>query len=151
MFEGYWWCFDVDCKVFCDGWYLIGDIGFFDEEGDLFVIGWVDDMIIIGGENVLLVEVESCLLLYWLVDEVVVVGLFDECWGKVVIVFIRWCDLFLMFEMLDEYCKYLGLVNFCCLCSYVFVCEILWLFVGKLLCCCFVVGEYEFEKFLINV
>ena len=47
-----------------DGWYFTGDTGYFDGDGDLFVTGRVDDMIITGGENVSPVEIESCLSLH---------------------------------------------------------------------------------------
>ena len=40
------------------------DTGHFDDDGDLFVTGRVDDMIITGGENVSPVEIESCLSLH---------------------------------------------------------------------------------------
>jgi 2-furoate---CoA ligase len=46
------------------GWYFTGDTGYFDRDGDLFVTGRVDDMIITGGENVSPVEIESCLSLH---------------------------------------------------------------------------------------
>ena len=61
----------------------------FDRDGDLFVTGRVDDMIITGGENVSPVEIESCLSLHVAVLEVAVVGLPDEKWGKVVTAFVK--------------------------------------------------------------
>ena len=42
-----------------DGWYFTGDTGYFDAEGDLFVTGRVDDMIISGGENFSPADIES--------------------------------------------------------------------------------------------
>ena len=63
-FEGYWRRPDADAKSLRDGWYFTGDTGFVDRDGDLFVTGRVDDMIITGGENVSPVEIESCLSLH---------------------------------------------------------------------------------------
>ena len=57
-FEGYWRRPEADAKALRDGWYFTGDTGFFDVDGDLFVTGRVDDMIITGGENVSPVEIE---------------------------------------------------------------------------------------------
>ena len=73
-FEGYWRRPDADAKALRDGWYFTGDTGYFDADGDLFVTGRVDDMIITGGENVSPVEIESCLSLHPAVSEVAVVG-----------------------------------------------------------------------------
>ena len=88
-FEGYWRRPDADAKSLRDGWYFTGDTGFVDRDGDLFVTGRVDDMIITGGENVSPVEIESCLSLHPAVSEVAVVGLADEKWGKVVAAFVK--------------------------------------------------------------
>ena len=88
-FEGYWRRPDADAKALRDGWYFTGDTGYFDADGDLFVTGRVDDMIITGGENVSPVEIESCLSLHQGVSEVAVVGLPDERWGKIVTAFIK--------------------------------------------------------------
>ena len=63
-FEGYWRRPDADAKALRGGWYFTGDTGYFDKDGDLFVTGRVDDMIITGGENVSPVEIESCLSLH---------------------------------------------------------------------------------------
>ena len=88
-FEGYWRRPDADARALRDGWYFTGDTGYFDADGDLFVTGRVDDMIITGGENVSPVEVESCLSLHPAVSEVAVVGLPDERWGQIVAAFIK--------------------------------------------------------------
>ena len=78
-----------DAKAIRKGWYFTGDTGYFDPDGDLFVTGRVDDMIITGGENVSPVEIESCLSLHPAVSEVAVVGLPDERWGKVIAAFVK--------------------------------------------------------------
>ena len=88
-FEGYWRRPEADAKALRHGWYFTGDTGAFDADGDLFVTGRVDDMIITGGENVSPVEIESCLSLHEAVSEVAVVGLADERWGKIVTAFIK--------------------------------------------------------------
>ena len=88
-FEGYWRRPEADAKALRDGWYFTGDTGYFDADGDLFVTGRVDDMIITGGENVSPVEIESCLSLHPGVSEVAVVGLADERWGKIVAAFVK--------------------------------------------------------------
>ena len=88
-FEGYWRRPDADAKALRGGWYFTGDTGYFDAEGDFFVTGRVDDMIITGGENVSPVKIESCLPLHPAVSEVAVVGLPDERLGKIVTAFIR--------------------------------------------------------------
>src|SRR5262249_20178483 len=88
-FEGYWRRPDADAKALRHGWYFTGDTGYVDKDGDLFVTGRVDDMIITGGENVSPVEIESCLSLHPAVSEVAVVGLADERWGQIVAAFIQ--------------------------------------------------------------
>ena len=88
-FEGYWKRPDADAKALHAGWYFTGDIGFLDGDGDLFVTGRVDDMIITGGENVSPVEIESVLSLHDGVLEVAVAGLPDERWGQRVVAFVK--------------------------------------------------------------
>ncbi|MGT2491860.1 hypothetical protein ACU4GD_18350 [Cupriavidus basilensis] len=69
-------------KSLRDGWYFTGDTGYFDAEGDLFVSGRVDDMIISGGENISPVDIESVLSLHPAVDEVkAVAGVPDPALG----------------------------------------------------------------------
>ena len=136
---------NADAKALRDGWYLTGDTGYFDADGDLFVTGRVDDMIITGGENVSPVEIESCLSLHPAVSEVAVVGLADERWGKVVAAFIKRSTPVNDVE-LDQFCRTSGLANFKRPRRYVFVNDIPKSPVGKLLRRKLVAGEYETEK-----
>ncbi len=87
-FAGYWNRPDADARALRDGWYFTGDMGYLDAEGELYVSGRVDDMIITGGENVHPVEVEEALARHPLVRDVAVVGEPDERWGERVVAFV---------------------------------------------------------------
>ena len=144
-FEGYWRRPDADAKALREGWYFTGDTGFFDRDGDLFVTGRVDDMIITGGENVSPVEIESCLSLHPAVLEVAIVGLPDERWGKIVTAFIK-RKAPVSEQELEEFCRMSGLANFKRPRRFVFVEEIPKSPVGKLLRRLLVAGEYRGES-----
>jgi 2-furoate---CoA ligase len=144
-FEGYWRRPDADAKALRQNWYFTGDTGYFDADGDLFVTGRVDDMIITGGENVSPVEIESCLSLHPSVSEVAVVGLADERWGKIVAAFVK-RGAPISPEDLDQHCRASGLANFKRPRRYVFVEAIPKSPVGKLLRRKLVAGEYEPEQ-----
>jgi 2-furoate---CoA ligase len=144
-FEGYWQRPDADAKSLRDGWYFTGDTGFVDDDGDLFVTGRVDDMIITGGENVSPVEIESCLSLHPAVSEVAVVGLPDERWGKVVTAFVKRKSAVEITE-LDQFCRASGLANFKRPRRFIFVDTIPKSPVGKLLRRLLVSGEYVVEQ-----
>jgi 2-furoate---CoA ligase len=146
-FEGYWRRPDADARALRDDWFLTGDTGYFDEDGDLFVTGRVDDMIISGGENVSPVEVESCLSLHRDVSEVAVVGLADERWGQIVTAFIRRRGP-VSEAALDAHCRAAGLANFKRPRRYVFVDEVPKSPVGKLLRRKLVEGDYSPETHL---
>ncbi|MEH2553780.1 acyl-CoA synthetase (AMP-forming)/AMP-acid ligase II [Bradyrhizobium algeriense] len=122
-----------------------GDTGFIDSDGDLFVTGRVDDMIVTGGENVSPVEIESCLSLHPAVSEVAVVGLADEKWGKIVAAFVKRNRTVSEAE-LEQFCRASGLANFKRPRRYVFVDAIPKSPVGKLLRRLLVAGEYQTER-----
>jgi 2-furoate---CoA ligase len=143
-FDGYWRRPDADAKALRQGWYFTGDTGYVDRDGDLFVTGRVDDMIITGGENVSPVEIESCLSLHAAVSEVAVIGLPDERWGKIVAAFIKRRGAVTP-EELDVFCRNSGLAAFKRPRRYVFVEEIPKSPVGKLLRRKLVAGEYTIE------
>jgi acyl-CoA synthetase (AMP-forming)/AMP-acid ligase II len=71
-----------------EGFLPIGDIGYFDEEGRLFVEGRGDDMVVIGGENVYPAEIEEVIDGIDGVDDVAVVGVKDEEYGEVLAAFV---------------------------------------------------------------
>lgn len=143
-FEGYWRRPDADAKSLRDGWYFTGDTGFVDRDGDLFVTGRVDDMIITGGENVSPVEIESCLSLHPAVLEVAVVGLADEKWGKIVAAFVKRRGPVTEQE-LEQFCRTSGLANFKRPRRFVFVDALPKSPVGKLLRRLLVAGDYQIE------
>ncbi len=143
-FEGYWQRPDANEKALRNGWYFTGDTGFYDADGDLFVTGRVDDMIITGGENVSPVEIESLLSLHPGVGEVAVAGIADERWGQIVAAFITRKGA-VDGDMLDTYCRQSGLANFKRPRRYVFVTEIPKSPVGKILRRLLQAGEYQEE------
>jgi 2-furoate---CoA ligase len=144
-FEGYWRRPDADAKSLREGWYFTGDTGYIDNDGDLFVTGRVDDMIITGGENVSPIEIESCLSLHPAVSEVAVVGLPDEKWGKVVAAFVK-RNASVTEGELEQFCRISNLASFKRPRRFVFVEAIPKSPVGKLLRRLLVAGEYEPER-----
>lgn len=82
LMTGYWKDPDATARVFRDGWYRTGDLGRFDEDGYLYLVDRVDDMIVTGGENVYSIEVENALMTFPGVVQVAVVGVPDDVWGK---------------------------------------------------------------------
>ncbi|OZI38217.1 4-chlorobenzoate--CoA ligase [Bordetella genomosp. 10] len=141
-FEGYWKRPDADAKSIRNGWYRTGDTGYVDEDGDLFVTGRVDDMIISGGENISPVDIESVLSLHPAVDEVTVAGMPDERWGQRVVAFVKRKAPVDAAE-LDNYCRGSDLPNFKRPREYVFVNDIPKSPVGKVLRRKLSAGEYE--------
>jgi 2-furoate---CoA ligase len=84
-FGGYWQRPDADERAIRDGWYHTGDAGHFDADGELWVDGRIDDVIISGGENIHPLEVEDVLAAHPAVREVAVVGAPDERLGQRVV------------------------------------------------------------------
>ncbi|MFE0751420.1 AMP-binding protein [Gordonia sp. NPDC058843] len=78
-FDGYT---SSDTKAFSDGHMVSGDVGRFDENGLLFVVGRDDEMIVSGGENVYPLEVEQVIGALDEVIEVAVTGVEDDRFGQ---------------------------------------------------------------------
>jgi fatty-acyl-CoA synthase len=74
--------------VDADGWFYSGDLGVVDEEGFLQIVGRLTDMILRGGYNVYVAEVESCLLSHPDVSNAAVFGLPDPVLGETVHAFV---------------------------------------------------------------
>lgn len=141
-FEGYWKRPDANEKALRGDWFLTGDLGYFDKDGDLFVTGRIDDMIISGGENISPTDIESVLSLHPAVDEVAVVGLPDDRWGQRVSAFIK-LKIEVAPSELDQHCRESSLPDFKRPREYVFVKALPKSPVGKILRRKIVTGEYE--------
>ncbi len=141
-FGGYWRRPEVDQATLVNGWYFTGDTGYMDRDGDLFVTGRVDDIMISGGENVSPVEIESVLSLHPAVSEVAVVGLPDDRWGQRITAFVTRARA-VTADALDRHCKASELADFKRPRGYVFVKAIPKSPVGKILRRMLVAGEYE--------
>lgn len=141
-FEGYWKRPEVDQKSIRKGWFFTGDTGYVDADGELYVTGRVDDMIISGGENISPVEIESVLSLHESVNEVAVCGLRDERLGQRVVAFIQ-AKAAVSREELDRHCRESDLMNFKRPREYVFVKAIPKSPVGKVLRRELVAGNFE--------
>jgi len=69
---------------FRDGWFHTGDLGHFDEDGYLYVVGRKKDMVKSGGISVYPLEIETVLYHHPDVLEAAVIGLSDAKWGEIV-------------------------------------------------------------------
>jgi long-chain acyl-CoA synthetase len=89
IMEGYLNNPEANEAAFWDGgWFRSGDIGLFDDNGYLYIVDRLKDMIITGGENVYSREVEDVLYTCPEVQECAVIGLPDREWGERVTAFI---------------------------------------------------------------
>ena len=81
---GYWKNDEGTQAAYVDGdWFRTGDIGYFDDDGYLYIHDRVKDMIVSGGENVYPAEVENALMKHPGIADVAVIGVPDEKWGEV--------------------------------------------------------------------
>jgi acyl-CoA synthetase (AMP-forming)/AMP-acid ligase II len=69
---------------FRDGWFYTGDLGYFDEEGFLYVVGRKKDMVKSGGISIFPLEIESVIYSHPAVLEAAVIGVPDPDWGEAV-------------------------------------------------------------------
>ncbi|MFA5885954.1 MAG: long-chain fatty acid--CoA ligase [Acidimicrobiia bacterium] len=88
VFAGYWRDPDATAAAFAGGWFHTGDIGVRDDDGYLYIVDRLKDLIISGGENIASSEVERVLYEHDAVVEVAVVGRPDERWGEVPVAYV---------------------------------------------------------------
>lgn len=78
----YWNKPEETSKTVKNGWLYTGDLGRFDEDGFLYIVGRKKDMIISGGQNIYPAEVEKTILMLPQIAEVAVIGIPDKEWGE---------------------------------------------------------------------
>jgi acyl-CoA synthetase (AMP-forming)/AMP-acid ligase II len=88
VFKGYWRDPEATARAFAGGWFHTGDIGVRAEDGYVFIVDRLKDMIVSGGENIAGSEVERVLYEHDAVLEAAVVGRPDERWGEVPVAYV---------------------------------------------------------------
>lgn len=86
--DGYWDNEEATAEAFADGWFHSGDLVRVDEEGYIFVVDRIKDVINTGGVLVASREVEDALYTHPAVAEVAVVGVPDEKWVEAIAAFV---------------------------------------------------------------
>ena len=81
---GYWNKPEETAAAIRDGWMHSGDGGYMDDDGFVFVVDRIKDMIVTGGENVYSAEVEQAVALHPAVAACAVIGIPDPEWGEAV-------------------------------------------------------------------
>lgn len=84
VMKGYYRDAEATALVLREGWLHTGDLGRFDEDGYLFLVGRKREMIITGGLNVFPAEIEELLLRHPQVSEAAVIGIPDFMRGEVI-------------------------------------------------------------------
>ena len=107
---GYWGKPELTQETIVDGWLHTGDGGYLDEQGYIFVVDRVKDMIISGGENIYSSEVETIVSQHPLVAQCAVIGIPSDDWGETIHVVIvpapdEENSNSLTIEQLRDFCK----------------------------------------------
>ena len=84
VMQGYWNQPEATAAALRDGWMHSGDAGVMDEDGFLYIVDRLKDMIVTGAENVYSAEIENAISLMAEVAEVAVIGIPDDTWGEAV-------------------------------------------------------------------
>ena len=86
LFNGYWP--DGDGAP-VEGWFATGDVGYLDEDGDLFLVDRLKELVIVSGFNVYPSEIEDVVAEVDGVREVAVIGVPDDSTGEAVVAYVR--------------------------------------------------------------
>ncbi len=89
VMKGYYKNPEATAEVLKDGWLHTGDLGRMDEDGYVYVVGRLKDMIIRGGQNIYPAQVESILLKFEGVAETAVIGVDEPRWGQEVLAVVK--------------------------------------------------------------
>jgi fatty-acyl-CoA synthase len=84
LLQGYWNKPEETAEAFKGGWFHSGDLGYFDEEGYIYIVDRVKDVINTGGVLVSSREVEECLYAHSAVAQCAVIGLSHPKWVEAI-------------------------------------------------------------------
>jgi long-chain acyl-CoA synthetase len=84
VMQGYWNRREETAQTLRNGWLHTGDGAYMDDDGYLFIVDRMKDMIVTGGENVYSAEVESVLSRHPAVVQCAVIGIPNARWGEAV-------------------------------------------------------------------
>ena len=84
LFEGYYGNEQATRQAWRNGWFHTGDLGKTDEQGYLYIVDRLKDMILSGGVNIYPKDIEDAIYTLEQVKDVAVVGIPDEKWGEAV-------------------------------------------------------------------
>lgn len=87
LFSGYWP--DGADGPDAEGWWSTGDVGFLDEDGDLFLVDRLKELVIVSGFNVYPTEVEDVVGEVEGVTDVAVIGVEDDETGEAVVAYVQ--------------------------------------------------------------
>ncbi|HET7735898.1 MAG TPA: AMP-binding protein [Nocardioidaceae bacterium] len=103
---GYWKKPQETAAALRGGWMHTGDGGYMDEQGYVYVVDRIKDMIISGGENVYSIEVENAIAKHPAIVQCAVIGIQDDKWGERVHAIVQLAEgASLALEELREFAK----------------------------------------------
>jgi len=106
VFAAYWRDPEATAQALRGGWFHTGDVGVIDDDGFLYVVDRLKDVIVSGGENIASLEVERALYEHPAVREAAVVARPDPRWGEVPVAYVALvADAGLTEEELTAYCR----------------------------------------------
>ena len=106
VMKGYYKNPEATGETLKNGWLYTGDLGRQDEDGYLYIVGRIKDMIIRGGQNIYPVQVENVISKIPGVDEACVVGVEEPRWGQEVLAVIKIAqDQTLTEKEVIEFCR----------------------------------------------
>lgn len=91
LMTSYWRNAEATAEVMSDGWFSSGDIGYVDEEGYLFIVDRIKDIVNRGGEKIATAEVEFCVSAHPAVFEAAAFGVPDELLGEALVLVVYLC------------------------------------------------------------
>jgi acyl-CoA synthetase (AMP-forming)/AMP-acid ligase II len=106
LMKGYWNREEATRETLRGGWLYTGDLGYWDDEGFIFLSGRAKDFLKRGGEMIAPEEVEQIIMSHPAVDEAAIIGVPDIEWGeRVRAIVVKKPGMDLSAEEVVEHCR----------------------------------------------